>query len=145
MHRNDNGGSLLHDIAHNPISDSSWVELVCSSPRCRNDINYARHSRSTKWKAIGFLARLTYRLGSGFGRLGFSSRSELVIEMAHDNGSTPLSTASQKGNVDLVKWLLQNGAHSSIHLKNELGCLPLDVSREFGPHREVRFILCATC
>ena len=39
--------------------------------------------------------------------------------------------------VQLVRWLLNHGAHKSLHLKDRMGCTPLDVARIFGPHAEI--------
>ena len=89
-------------------------------------------------------------------RLGIS-RSDLVREMAHCGHSTgarifylmmrdcpvifcymaALHWAAAKGNILLVRWLLHNGAYESIHVKNRMGCTPLDMARIFGPHLEV--------
>ena len=82
-----------------------------------------------KWRVIGTVARAAIRLGF--------SRSEVVMDLAHDHGSTPLAVAAQKGNVKVVRWLLNNGALKSVHLKTKNGRSPLDLSRIFGPHREV--------
>ena len=48
-----------------------------------------------------------------------------------------LHWAAAKGNINLVRWLLHNGAHESIHVKNKMGLTPLDMARVFGPHPEV--------
>ena len=52
-------------------------------------------------------------------------------------GSTSLHFAARQGNMKLVRWLLQNGAHASLNIKNKLGCRPLDLARIFGPYPEV--------
>lgn len=52
-----------------------------------------------------------------------------------------LHSAAARGNILLVRYLLLNGAHESIHAKNKMGCTPLDMARIFGPHPEV--IVCA--
>ena len=139
IRRNDNGGFLLIDMAHNPISVPSWFELVCggglSCKRGKNDredLNALRLPRNLKWKTIDFAMRSVCAL-----RI---SRSSLAMDMAHDNGGTPLSAASRNGNVKVVRWLLKNGAFKSLHLKTKNGCSPLELCRIFGPHREVSFV-----
>ena len=133
-YRNDNGGFLLTDIAHNPISDPSWFELACNlayeGSSSIDDINAVQFPRSSKWKTISFVARMAWYLGI--------SRTAIVTGLAHDNGGTPLSCAARDGNVKLVRWLLYNGALKSAESKNCLGSSPLDLSRIFGPHLEVR-------
>ena len=126
-HRNDNGGFLLTDIANNPIADPSWFELACATSM--EDINAVRHPRNLKWKTISFAMRTVFKFGF--------SHSALVMSLAHDHGSTPLSCASRQGNVKVVRWLLNNGALKSLHVKTQNGRSPLDLSRIFGPHREV--------
>ena len=53
-----------------------------------------------------------------------------------------LHLAAMKGNINLVRWLLHNGAHGSIYVKNRMGCTPLDMARIFGPHPEVIVLYC---
>ena len=127
LHRNDNGGFLLTDIAHNPISDPTWFELACATSM--EDINAVRRPRNLKWKTTGFVMRTIFRL-----RI---SRSDLVMDQAHVNGCTPLSCAARVGNVKVVRWLLNNGTLKPLHSKTKNGRSPLDLSRMFGPHREV--------
>ena len=126
-HRNDNGGFLLTDIAYNPIADPSWFELACATSI--EDINAVICPRNLKWKTINFAMRAVFKLGI--------SRSALAMDHAHSHGTTPLSCASRQGNVKVVHWLLNNGALKSLHLKTQNGRSPLDLSRIFGPHREV--------
>ena len=126
-HRNDNGGFLLTDIAYNPIADPSWFELACATSM--EDINAVARPRSLKWKTINFAMRAVFKFGI--------SHSALAIDFAHTDGTTPLSCASRQGNVKVVRWLLNNGALKSLHLKTQNGRSPLDLSRIFGPHREV--------
>ena len=133
-HKNDNGGFLLSDIACNPIADPGWFELVCGSLHEKNsvlreDINTTLRPLNTTWNAINAAARMLLRLGI--------SRNSMVMDLAESSGATLLSCTAQYGNHTLVLWLLQNGAHRSIHSRNRLGHSPLDISRIFGPHREV--------
>ena len=132
--RNDNGGWLLSDMAHNPSSDPSWFELACSSSHggssLREEMNTPQRQLTLKWKAINLAARITLWLGA--------SRSAIVLDQAHSRNGTPLSCAARAGNVKVVQWLLLNGALKSVHVKDRVGSSPLDASRIFGPHREVR-------
>ena len=76
-----------------------------------------------------------------FYRLG-NSHSDLVMDLAHWEGATPVHVAARAGNYKLVQNLLAaHGAGGSVHLKNKLGCTPIDVARVFGPHHEVSGLL----
>ena len=135
-HRNDNGGFILSDMAHNPIADPSWFDLVCGSFDERRSgagveeyINLPVMPLNLKWKSISFACRTILRLGI--------SRSDIIMGLAHDKGGTPLACAARQGNLKVVRWLLNNGALKSIRYTNQLGFSALDLSRIFGPHREV--------
>ena len=139
-HRNNAGGHLLTDIAHNPDADNSWFELALgtsnkadsdscnSSSKAREDeINAAHLPRTLKWELIEAFARVAWRSGL--------LRSHLIMDLAHDRGGTPLSCATRKGNVKAVNWLLRNGAYKSLLLKDTYGSAPLKLAQLFGPHR----------
>ena len=125
-------------MAHNPISDPTWFELACGTPyeggkTYFEEINAVQISRNRKWKLIGAAMRAALHLGI--------SRSALVMDLAHDDGSTPLACAARAGNVKVVRWLLNNGALRSMHLKTKNGRSAMDLSRIFGPHKEVPIIV----
>ena len=63
------------------------------------------------------------------------------MEMAHSRGATALHAAAVHGHTSLVRWLLDNGARKSLHVKNAMGCTPLDVARVFGPFPETSALL----
>ena len=66
---------------------------------------------------------------------------DFAMGMAHSRGSTALQTAAQHGHTSLVRWLLDNGARKSLHIKNAMGCTPLDVAHMFGPFPETTALL----
>ena len=43
----------------------------------------------------------------------------------------------------VVRWLLQRGAHASLHVRNAMGKTPIELAQEFGPHPEVQKQLAA--
>ena len=67
-------------------------------------------------------------------RRGIITKSHFALNMAHSAGSTPLHKAANKGLVDVTEWLLQHGAHKSLHIRNDMGATPLDIARIFGPY-----------
>ena len=54
--------------------------------------------------------------------------------------STLYATANH-GHTSLVRWLLDNGARKSLHVKNAMGYTPLYVARMFGPFPETEIVL----
>ena len=67
--------------------------------------------------------------------------SDFAMDMAHTRGNTALHAAAQRGHTLLVRWLLDNGARKSLHVKNAMGCTPLDVAHAFGPFPETEAVL----
>ena len=126
--RVDSGGTLLHSIAGNPAAAPHWLELVCSPPS-KLDINHQNSPRNFKWQVIGKAMRTMKRLNI--------SRSDLILDVSHVEGATPLHLAARAGNYKLVQWMLHNGAEGSLHLTNKMRCAPIDIARVCGPHHEV--------
>ena len=54
--------------------------------------------------------------------------------MANTRGSTPLHHAARLGRLDIVRWLLENGAAPSLETRNVRGRTPLQMAQKFGPH-----------
>ena len=94
------------------------------------DVNARRRSRTNFWRFVD----LYFQMGI---KSGILSKSQFAMNMAHDEGATPLHTAARDGMVEVADWLLQNGAHKSLWVRNAMGCTPLDVARIFGPHPAV--------
>lgn len=92
-------------------------------------INQQTKADSYNWYFRDLKIQLKVKLGL--------SRSNMALGLAHHAGSTALHFAAREGNVRLVRWLLQNGAHDSLTVKNGMGCTPLEIARRFGPHPEV--------
>lgn len=130
--RNAAGGTLLDAICGNPAATPRWLELA--SGGVADEMVNDRHSpRNLKWKVIFQSMRVMAHLGI--------SRSHLTMDLAHVEDSTPVHLAAQQGNYKLVQWLLRNGAASSLHTKNRMGCKPIDVARVFGPDHEIGGLL----
>ena len=131
---NDAGGTLLHAVCGNPGAGPKWLELVCGgSSTSAVDVNVVHSARNLKWKLIGKATR-------ALGHLCIS-RSDLVSELSHAEGSTPVHMAARQGNYKLVKWLIEHGAMGALHVKNRRGCTPVEIARVFGPHHEIGGLL----
>ena len=55
--------------------------------------------------------------------------------------NTPLHYAALTGLVDVTQWLLDHGAHKSLHIRNNMGATPLDAARIFGPYPAIEAML----
>ena len=103
---------------------------------CRHgtiDISYARRMRTC---FSAFIFRL-FEIAVWLRLL----TSEFAMGLAYSRGSTALHTAAQHGHTSLVRWLLDHGARPSLHVKNAMGCTPLDLAHVFGPYPETSALL----
>ena len=77
---NDNGGCIVSDMSGNEIAQPEWFTFLCDGDEY--DINHKKSARTAKWRLINFVFRMVLRLGI--------SRSNLVMDMANGERSTPL-------------------------------------------------------
>ena len=68
-------------------------------------------------------------------------KSDLLMGVAFQRGSTLLHQAAWKGHLPFVVWLLQHGAQKSLFVRNKLGHTPLEAAHIFGPYPEVEALL----
>lgn len=54
-------------------------------------------------------------------------------------GATPLYRAAKRGNIDMVKLLIEHGAN--VNMENSLGEVPLDIARENDRREVIEFLL----
>ena len=136
-HIEDGGGNKLTDAASNPAADVPMLEALCrpdfGGHSLRDNINDPMRARTVKFLVIDFVCRQAAKLGA--------ARSLLVMGRAHCQGSTPLHMAARAGNTNLCRWMLMNGARPSLHIRNKMGYLPIDLAGVFGPHFEVEGVL----
>ena len=69
------------------------------------------------------------------------TKTDLLMQLAFQRGSTPLHQAALNGHLSLVVWLLQHGAHKSLFVRNKLGYTPLETAHILGPYPEVEALL----
>ena len=131
-HIDDFGSSKLMTACSNPSSTDAVLTRLCRDGTMI-DVNLRRVPRAYSWALIlrGFEMIIRLRLAT----------SEFAVNMAHLRGGTALHTAARNGHTPLVKWLLDNGARSSLHVKNAMGCTPLDIAHLFGPFPETEAML----
>ena len=97
----------------------------------RSSVNYRMRSQSTKWKVLRGCAKLAVRC-----RL---VKSVLSHRLAHGAGLTALHYAARRGDVEIVKILLENGADP--YVENDLSMNAFEICEKFGPFPSVRKVL----
>jgi ankyrin repeat protein len=124
----DHGSFVWTDACQNPQTTVATLELLKRRTGTHN-INMRQLSLTNKWGVIDriFEFRERFRLGD----------SEFVHGMANTRGSTPLHFAARIGRLDIVRWLLANGAAPSLKLRNARNRTPLLMAHNFGPHLAV--------
>ena len=98
-----------------------------TAPSISQGVNHPLQAHTTKWKLIQKLFLFSYRT-----RL---SRSATISVLSTNQGETPLHKAVQRGDADIVRILIQNGANP--HLRTKLGHSAFDYCTMHGPFPEV--------
>ena len=126
------------NAVENEDSDPSVVRLVLeklkdsySAKEFTLIVNYKRTSTTLKWKGIYSVAKVLYRTGV--------SKGGLMKSLAIDSGTTALNLAVLRGDVEIVKILLEYGADPNV--ENDLGMNAFEMCDEAGPFPSVRKVL----
>ena len=110
------------NLCESEDADPELLKLLLNlKKKMRTNVNYRLRGSTAKWRIIYRLARFLTR--------NKLTQSGLMTALAHDSGSTALHYAVQRGDVDCVNLLLENGANPSI--KNDLGKTPVDYCDAF--------------
>jgi len=132
--RTFSGGTILTGAVENEDSDPDVIRLILETLKSSSDsktfislVNYQRKSTTFKWKSIYFVAKTLYRTGV--------SESGLMASLAVDAGTTPLNLAVVRGDVEIVKLLLESGTDP--YIENDLGMNAFDICEKFGPFPSV--------
>ena len=94
-------------------------------------VNHTRKSTTLKWKGINSVAKVLYRTGI--------SKSGLMKFLAIESGTSALNLAVVRGDVGIVKILLEYGADP--YVENDLGMNAFDICDMAGPFPSVRKVL----
>jgi ankyrin repeat protein len=137
-YRSHTGTNALMNAVENEDADSDVVRLVLDKFKSTfkggmftSLVNCQRHSTTLKWKSIYFIAKSLYRTGV--------SESGLMASLAIDAGTTPLNHAVMRGDVEIVKLLLEAGADP--HIENDLGMNAFEICEKCGPFPSVMKVL----
>ena len=128
--------ALRADVAGNDLADECLLELITERARQQGapmNLNQQRRALTSWWKNAYRAIRLIEWSGL--------SKSDLVLSLAIDEGSTPLHVAARKGSLRKVQWILDHGGAASLHARTTNGHTPLSVAHAFGPHPEVEAVL----
>ena len=130
--RTFSGGTALTGAVENEDSDPEIVRLLLNqSEIVKSQINYQRRPTTLKWKSIYFVAKRLWRMGI--------SKSGLMGSLAIDAGTTPLNLAVVRGDVEIVKMLLEAGADP--YVENDLGMNAFEICERCGPFPRVMSVL----
>ena len=94
-------------------------------------VNYRYKASTFKWKVLYFVFKNLNRTGL--------SKSGLMYAMSLWPGTTALNFAVMRGDVEIVKILLENGADP--YVENDLGMNAFEICDEAGPFPSVRKVL----
>eukprot|EP00938_MAST-03A_sp_MAST-3A-sp1_P002932 g2932.t1 len=119
-YRTDTGSSVLVNLCNNEDCDPELLHFLLKK-KMKTSVNYRVRAGTIKWGNIYRLAQFLTR--------NKLTQSGLMAYLAQKSGSTALHFAVQRGDVDCVNLLLQNGADPTI--KNNLGKSPVDYCDAF--------------
>jgi len=125
------GHTVLTTTSANEDSNPNVLRLIIEKLKENNllvhHINCQQRATTLKWKTIYFVAKTLYRAGV--------SRARLMGSIALWPGITPLGLAVIRGDVEIVKILLENGADP--YVENDLGMNAFDICKKCGPFPSV--------
>ncbi len=137
-YRTFGGGNVLTGAVENEDSDPEVVRLILEnlksthiSEQLSSIVNYRRTPTTFKWKGIYFVAKSLYRTSL--------STSGLMKHLAMEVGTTSLNLAVARGDIEIVKILLENGADP--YIENDLGMNAFEVCEKFGPFPRIGDVL----
>ena len=134
-YRTFSGSNVLINASDNEDSDPEVVRVIlekmkssCSAKEFTSIVNYRLKASTVKWKVLYFVSKNLNRTGL--------SKSGLMYAMSLWPGTTALNIAAWRGDVEIVKILLENGADPCV--ENDLGMNALDICEKFGPFPSVK-------
>ena len=142
-YRTFSGSSVITNAVDNEDADPDIVRLLLQVLKERLDgmkntlnfksiVNYRCKPWRWKRRVINNCAKLIFRVG-------MTTNSSLVAYLAIKSGTTALNLAVMRGDVEIVKILLEFGADP--YVENDLGMNAFEMCDEAGPFPTVRKVL----
>ncbi len=133
------GATVLMHAVENEDSSPEVIRFILEKLKCSSSsvenvssfVNIRMEARTFKWKSLLFVAKLSCRTGV--------LNSGLMKMMATWAGLTALGFAVIRGDVEIVKILLENGADP--YIENDLGMNAFDICEKAGPFPSVQRML----
>jgi len=132
--RTFSGGSVLTAATTNEDSDPEVVQCLLERLELSKKqmvVNYQMRSSSLKWKSIHFVAKCMYRVGL--------AKSGLMMYLALEAGTTSLNRAVGRGDVEVVRLLLNSGADP--YIQSDLGVNAFKICEKLGPFPSVEKLM----
>ena len=133
--RTFSGGTLLSSAVINEDSNPKVLLLLLrtlkslhSRERFASIVNDQRKPTSHKWKSIYFIAKTLHRSGL--------VKSGVMAHLSNEAGTTPLNCAIIRGDLEIVKILLEFGADPDV--TNELGMNAFNICEKYGPFPRIQ-------
>ena len=137
-YRTFSGGSVLMNTVANEDADPNVARLVLeklkdsySNKQFTSIVNNNKTSTTLKWKGIYSVAKMMYRTGA--------SKGGLMKSLAIACGNSALNFAVLRGDVEIVKILLEYGADP--YVENDLGMDAFEICEKCGPFPEVHKLM----
>ena len=132
------GGTVLTTIVENEDSDPETLRLILRRLRSSTmtdtnflrELNYRREPQTMKWRVVYFAAKSAFRFGTS---------SCLLQKLAIEAGGTPLNSAILRGDVEIVKILLEHGADP--YMENHLQMNAFRINECCGPFPKIEQVL----
>jgi ankyrin repeat protein len=115
----DTGYTVFRSACENPRMDVETLALLWQNGE-GVDVNAQAHPKTAVWQALMVASEV------GLMVPGFQRQARAFGEI---RGSTPLHAAARFGHLDLVSWLLANGAARSLSLRTASGMTPFALAR----------------
>jgi ankyrin repeat protein len=127
-YRTHHGCNVLISAVSNEDADPDVVRVVLEKIKSSYIINYRMKASTLKWKMLYFVSKNLNRTGL--------SKSGLMYAISLWSGTTALNLAAMRGDVEIVKILLENDADP--YVENDLGMNAFDLCDKAGPFPSVK-------